>query len=247
MIWRWNVSGSSAIWRGLHPRHGGAALLMAELEARAANWPEVERLLGQADLGNLEDDDGRLCHCHHLLGRLALLYGGRSDEAFEAFEQGSLLERGTCMLRPLMHLTRPMSDPPEPHEHSPGQPVVRQLLGSIRLADRALAAGDPASALAALDRQAVWHQAEHQSAARLAAAYLEISVSEPGERFRKRLALALFQHVYSTRKRMLSEIQLPELSWDENRLAEVANRAAAWLKEDSGSAEQPRSALEDLT
>ncbi len=212
-----------------HPCHGGVALLAADLEAQAGHWPEVARLLGQADPGDLEDDDGRLCHFHHLRG-LAALHDERTDEAFEAFEQGSLLERGGCMLDPLIHLTRPMSDPPEPYEHGPNQPVVRQLLGAIRLADRALADGDPAAALAAVDRRVVWHQAEPQSAGRLAAAYLEISVSDPAERFRKRLALALFEHACQAEKRRLAELFLPGLSWDEARLADVAHRARAWFE-----------------
>ncbi len=215
-----------------YPRHGGAALLAAELEAKAGNWREVARLLGPADLDDLEGDDGRLCHFHHLLG-LALLRDGRTGEAFEAFEQGSRLERGDCMLRPLIHLTRPMSDPPEPHEHSLDQPVVRQLLGAIRLADRALAAGDPAAALAAVDRWVVWHQAEPQSAGRLAAAYLELSVPDPGERFRKRLALALFEHARQAEERKLVNLFLPGLSWDEDRLTDVGRRARVWLEEDS--------------
>ncbi len=212
-----------------HPRHGGAALLMAELEGRSGTWPEVVRLLGQADLQDLEDDDGRLCHFHHLLG-LAHLREGRTDEALAAFEQGVTYERGTCMLQPLIHLTRPMSDPPEPHEHDLEQPVVRQLLGAIRLADRALAAGDPAGSLAALDFQAMWHQAEPQSAARLAAAYLEIPSASPVKRYHKRLALALFLHACQTGERALVEILLPGLSWDETRLAEVESRARAWLE-----------------
>ncbi len=211
-----------------HPRHGGAALLLADLEAKADNWQEVARVLGQADVSDLEDDDGRTSHFHHLLG-LALLRDGRTDEAYETFEQGLAFDREGCMLRLLVHLTRPMSDPPEAHEHSPDQPVVRQLLGAMRLADRALAAGDPATALAAIDRRAVWHQAEVQSAARLAAAYLELSASDPGERYRKRLALALFQDVFKARKQALVEISLPGLSWDEERLTEVANRALSWL------------------
>ncbi len=215
-----------------YPRHGGAALLAAELEAQAGNWQQVALLLGPTDLDDLEDDDGRLCHFHHLFG-LALLRDGRTEDAFEAFERGSRLERGGCMLQPLIHLTRPMSDPPEPHEHSLDQPVVRQLLGAIRLADRALATGDPAAALAAVDRRAVWHQAEPQSAGRLAAAYLELSVSDPGERFRKRLALALFKHARQAKKRALVNILLPGLSWDEDRLTEVGRRARAWLEEDS--------------
>ena len=218
-----------------YPRHGGAALLAAGLEAEAGHWQGVARLLGPANAGDLEDDDGRLCHFYHLFG-LALLREGRSDEAFEAFEQGSRLERGDCMLQPLIHLTRPMSDPPEPHEHGLDQPVVRQLLGAIRLADRALAAGDPAAALAAVDRRVVWHQAEPQSAGRLAAAYLELSVSDPGERFRKRLALALFEHALQAEERKLVNVFLPGLSWDEARLTEVGRRARACLERDPSPA-----------
>ncbi len=215
-----------------YPRHGGAALLAADFEAKAGNWQEAGRLLGLADPSDLDEDQGRACHFHHLLG-LALLRDGRTHQALAAFEKGSSFEQGSCRLRPLIHLTRPMSDPAEPHEHGPDQPVVRQLMGAIRFADLALAAGDPASALAALDRRVVWDEEELQSAARLAVAYLETPASEGGERFRKQLALAFFQHVYQAREGAVTEILLPELNWDASRLAEIEGRARAWLERDS--------------
>ena len=45
--------------------------------------------------------------------------------------------------------------PQQPAGRGPQQPVVRQLLGAIRTADRALAAGDAAAARTALERPVV--------------------------------------------------------------------------------------------
>ncbi|MCP3962846.1 MAG: hypothetical protein GY719_33830 [bacterium] len=211
-----------------HPGHAGAALLMAELEAREGRWPEVERLLAGADPQDLEDDDGRASHFLHLLG-IAHLRAGRREQALATFERAAAFERSDCRLQRLIDLTRPMSDPPEPHEWSSDQPLVRQILGVILVADRALAEGDAAAALAALDRPPVWHAAEVQSAARLAAAYLQTTTSNAGERFRKRLALAFYRHLYRGRERAFREMLFPGVTWDDARLAEVDESAGAWL------------------
>ena len=62
----------------------------------------------------------------------------------------------------------------------------------------------------------------------VAAAYL--AASEPADaasRYRRRLALAFFLQAFGEGR----EIRLPGLSWEKERLEELAGRARAWLDE----------------
>ncbi len=210
-----------------HPSHAGVVLLLANIEAVAGNWGEVTRLLRRADPSDL--DTWRTRHFHHVEG-LAHLHGGRLGEAHEAFRRGAAHD-GYCAMEPLMHLTRPMADPPAPGDWEPGQPTVRRLVGAVRTADRVLAAGDPAAALAALERPDVRWQQELQIAARRTAAYLETRSRTGAERFTERVALAFYVQLRNTDSYLRHNLFLPGLSWDEERLAELEERASDRLEE----------------
>ncbi len=57
-----------------------------------------------------------------------------------------------------------------------------------------------------------------------------LAASEPADaasRYRRRLALAFFLQAFGGG----SEIRLPGLSWEKERLEELAGRARAWLEE----------------
>ncbi len=122
-----------------------------------------------------------------------------------------------------------MPEVPAPADWGPHQPVVRQLLGAILTADRALVAGDAAAARAALERPVVWREVEVQSAARLAAAHLETRAVTPAERFAKRVGLAFFRDAMNRQPGIRRELFLPGLTWEAARLVELDARAAAWL------------------
>ncbi len=218
------------------PQNPGVALLAAEEAAEAGRWGEVSERLGAVDPAGL--DDGRGCHYHHLLG-LALLHLGRPEEAMAVFAKGRLRDEGDCVFDPLIAVGRPMSEPPEPSEWDSEQPLMRQLVGAIRVIDRALASGDLAVAVAAVERPAIWRASEVQSAARLAELYLRLpaAAGSPAPalpRFRKRLALAFFCDVLEYRRVRRRELDFPGLGWEESRLEEIAGRARDWLEEDGG-------------
>ncbi len=215
-----------------NPEDPAAALLAAEAAAGSGQWDEVVRHLSQDPRGL---DDGRACHFHHLLG-VAYLHLGQLSAATAAFEEGLEYEAGTCALEPVLELARPMSHPPEPAEWGPDQSLVRQLLGTIRIADRCLERGDLEAARGVLERPAIRHAAEVQSAARLAEAHLRTPIDERStnagaERFNKRLACAFFLELQSARAILRKELDLPGLAWDKSRLDDVARRARAWLEE----------------
>ncbi len=208
------------------PDHTGFALLLAEPEADAGRWREVLEILRPIEIEPMDVSQCYVAHYYHLLG-LALLYtGGGELEAMAAFEQGwENREYGLCIAKPLIELVRPMAEVPA-REWRPDQPLVRQLLGAIKTADSALAAGDPAAAIAALERPVAWRTVESQTAGRLAAAYL--AAPEPADaasRYRRRLALAFFLQAFGAGP----EILLPGLSWEKERLEELAGRIRAWL------------------
>ena len=217
-------------WLEKQPQFSAGAFLAACQETKLDIWESVLANLRRADPKRLNRHSRR--HYWHLLG-LAQLHFGRIKEALSAFKKG-LKVPGRCALEPLVDLTRPMSDPPRAKDWAPHQPLVRQLLGAIRTADSALDAGDPEAARAALDRAALWRADELQSSARLARAWLGISAQDPRACFRKRLALARFLHLHQERGFPWPAIEMPGLSWGAERLARVAERAAAWL-EGSGS------------
>ncbi len=211
------------------PDHAGFALLRAETAADDGRWQEVLEILLPIEITPRDVTDCYVMHYYHLLG-LARLRAGETREAAAAFAKGLEHQHyGLCNLRSLVHLTRPMPEVPAPADWGPRQPVVRQLLGAVRTADRALAAGDAGAARVALERPVVWREAEVQSAARLAAAHLETRAVTPAERFAKRVGLAFFRDAMNRPPEIRRELFLPGLTWDAERLAELDARAGAWL------------------
>ncbi|MEE8523238.1 MAG: hypothetical protein V3T72_04845 [Thermoanaerobaculia bacterium] len=218
-------------WAESHPGHTGFAILLAEAEAGEGRWQQVVDILRPVEIEPKDISECYVAHYHHLLG-LALLYTGEAEEALAVFEKALEFEEyGICDLDPLVHLARPMAAAPEASEWDVDQPVVRQLLGSVKTADRALERGDPEAALEVLERPLIWRTVEVQSAARLAAAHLDAGGGNPVARYRRRLALAFFLDAFHREAGERREILLPDLSWDRERLLELEMRARDWLSD----------------
>jgi len=227
----WLIETHLAQWQGHHP---GIALLVADRAVEAGRWEEVRRCLSTIDSGDL--DDSRAARWYYLLG-MALVHDGRWKEALAVLDRELDDDEGFYDFDSLIELAKWLDDPSAAREWGPGQPLVRQLLGAISTADRALEAGDATAALATLDRPAVWQGAEVQSAARLAAASLETTPRTPAERFRKRLALAFFCDLHGRKSSDLRrELLLPGLAWDQPQLERIEQRARAWLDEEPEAA-----------
>jgi tetratricopeptide (TPR) repeat protein len=216
-------------WAEDNPGHAGFAILLAEAEAAAGNWQQAVDLLRAVEIGPRDRQEAYAAHYHHLLG-LGLLYIREPDEALEVFERSLEYEaEGICDLDPLVDLARPMAEEPEAGEWGIDQPVMRQLLGTLRSADRALERGDPEAALEVLERPLIWRTVEIQCAARLAAAHLAIGGDGAAVRYRRRLALAFFLEARDREGGDRREILLPDLSWERERLDELESRAREWL------------------
>lgn len=209
------------------PRRSEGAFLAASQLVKLEDWDAVLEALKQARPRTFSGRFAR--HYYHLLG-LARLHHGQAKEAHAAFRKG-LRHPGDCRLEPLFELTRPMAADPKPAAWDHRRPLVRQLLGAIRTADRAIEAGDADAALSAVRRPTVWRNEELQSTARMARVFLGTPAPSPRERFFKRHALALFRAVHAQGRRSRRwQIFLPDLSWQEDRLDKLADDAEAWLE-----------------
>ncbi len=218
------------------PEDPASALLAAEAAAGKDRWEEVVQRLSTVDPEGL--DDGRGCHFHHLLG-VAYLHLDRLDEATATLERGRQYELGSCPLEPLLALARPMSETPEPAEWGPEQPLARQLLGAVRIADRGLERGDLEAAREALERPQIRRANELQSAARLTEIYLRTPIDDRSadavaRRFRKRLACARFLHLQNAETMLRVGLDLAGVAWEKSRLEDLERRARAWLSEPPG-------------
>jgi len=232
------------------PEHEATRFLLAVLSAEDRAWDEVLRLLSPVDPTRIGGGYSR--HFHHLLG-LSRLVAGRWREARASFELGER-EKGHCDFAQLLELTEVLeAGEVSERQGAVDRPLVWQLCGAIQAADRAFAAGDPAAVAVELDRPVVWGFDEVQSAARLAAAWLEVEARTPAELFSKRQALA---HFYGTcsdgvsdtvempgsglglginvvRARRRRSLDLAPFAWGEKRLLELADAAYRWLAEQS--------------
>jgi hypothetical protein len=109
-------------------------------------------------------------------------------------------------------------------------PSLAQLAEDARTADRSLARGDAAGALAALSPGQYWTFGDVQLFARMAEAHLTITPGNRRERFRKIMVLARFVEAHEEQDpERRREMPLPEGTWDRARLDALAERARAWL------------------
>jgi hypothetical protein len=110
-----------------------------------------------------------------------------------------------------------------------------QIAAVLRAADACLAQGDPAGAIAILERPVVWDLREVHTLCRLAAAHLDLPCSTAADRFRRAFALATFvECVADDRGGNRSEAPVPGLAWAEERIVALRDASIAWLEADQG-------------
>jgi hypothetical protein len=195
-----------------HPDHPGIAVAVADHPIAAKRWPEIA-----AALEGVEPIGPERQHHLHILG-IAQLECGMVDAARTTLRRAAAIP-GPCDVAPHLGLVDPDTGG-----------VVAQLLAAIRGADERLAAGDPAGALAALDRPGVWAAGELHHLVRCAEALLQL---DENDEFDKAHCLAMFCDAFATPLRR-RELPVPGDTWDADRLAGLAVRARRWL-EDLGS------------
>jgi len=218
-----------------HPQHPGVRIApFALLVARRA-WPE---LLAALDAGTGLFETPFIQHYHHL----AATAHARLGDVDEALRHLTLAEaytanygHGHCSYRLLQLRQGFDSLPGAADDLSFDRPTSAQLVAVLRAADIRLTDGDPAGAVAILERPLTWDLHELHSLSRLAAAYLDLPTPSAAARFRKALALATFAECsdddhHDARREGLA----PGLGWPEERIAALRTAAVAWLRADQG-------------
>lgn len=217
------------IVRERHPDNPLVALMAADIAADQRRWSEVRKILDRVDPGSLDDDD--TCHLFHLLG-LAHMRLGDPDAARDAFTRGASLADDPCGLKTCLELVSPLPEPLDPDDWGPGQPRTRQILGAIRTADDCLQRGDHEGARQAVDRPSILKAREVQSLARLAEACLQGEPADEVDRMRRVLSLARYCEAHvPNRSFTYRNLPIPGVSWSDERLAEIHERAQRRLDE----------------
>jgi len=215
-------------------RHGGHARLLlsrAWLAAAQADWRLADDVLGRIDLATLSGEDAE--RVHHLWAAARLRVGDAAG-ALEHFRAGG--EPGPYAHGPRADLTlaRALVEAPD-SSPQPEDSAERRLVRACRSADTHLAAGDPEAARRALEAPVVHAVLERQSAARLADAHLALDAIAPLDILRKAIALARITSASWERAE-----NIDGLGWPPERIADVVQRARAWL--DLFGEEEPRPA-----
>jgi tetratricopeptide (TPR) repeat protein len=199
------------------PTHPDVRLIRANEHALAGEWAEARACL--EGLAPNDFDPSRAQHLHHL-------------RAFAAFEEGRFEEManevsaargfdGHCELETLEQMAQ--------REGAGDTTPLGQLVTLLHEADACFERGDQAGAAALLDRPLVWAARELQSLARLSEALLHTEAASHVERVRKLVVLGtLLREKDEGRPGDTREILFPG-AWSAARIADVADRARAWL------------------
>jgi tetratricopeptide (TPR) repeat protein len=203
----------------------------ALLVARRA-WDEVVNAVGAARERFV---DPYVQHYHHLLATAHARLGD-VDEALRHLTVAESLPPGACITR-INHLRAALDSlPGAADDLGFDRPMAAQLVSILHAADLRMAEGDPAAAVAVLERPLTWDLREVHSLGRLATAYLELPAPTAAERLRKAMALACFVDCMDNDNGgRRHEGLAPGRAWPEDRLYALRTQAVAWLEADQGT------------
>ena len=222
----WGVDGGDLARRSLamHPNDPILGYLAGRAALQERDWAGALSALRVCPSSRLDEEVGR--HHRHLTA-IACLATGAIAEAHRTI-RAARRSPGLCRFESLLPLTRPPEEFADPKRWGPGRPLAWQAVGAVRAADGALARGDLASALAALDRPAVWASGEIQSLARLAELCLSESTDTPAAHFRRVEACA--RYCAALGDTYPREMPIPGAMWSTDRLNGVALRYREYLE-----------------
>jgi tetratricopeptide (TPR) repeat protein len=191
------------------------------------DWNGAASCLELCDPADLLPEN--LAHYYHLRGAVAY-HTNDIDEARRCFEE-LLRSTDPCTNgADLLAMVGGASVDETPGSDA-GARAVAEIHEAIRAADCAMAAGDIAAARRALDTPVVWHHNERQSLTRLCFAFLRSPALTKGETFRMVFLMANLVSIGEEEHGLFSKnLHLGGSQWDDDRIKEVMDEAAAWLE-----------------
>lgn len=204
---------------GRLPDDPGVRLLRASIAASHKEWEEALDLLDGVSFADAPR--AHLAHVWHLRG-VAHLQLGDVGSALSDWRIGASLGPTACDLDLALGLVEPLT--------SAGHTLPAQLRAALHAARAAMDQGDWAGALVAVDVAAVSCAFDLKGLAQSAEAYLAAPTASGAAWFRAAEAIGNFAEVWANRHKSsrLVDLPMPDLGWDEARLAALAARCQAW-------------------
>lgn len=203
-----------------------AHLLAAEHAVRHAEHAAALHLLEAAPVEHGEP--GAVQHHLHLVA-VCLLALGRTEDARAVCRRITKQQAGCDgVARLAAWVEATQASVPSDARRLRGASIQSVVL-RLRAADRELARGNAASALAFLEHPAVWALRDPQGSARLAEAWLTLHPRPGPGLFRAREVLADLLEHHARGETVRGGRVRGEIAWDEARLLAVVERAAQWL------------------
>lgn len=214
-----------------HPRNPRITFRRAALHARDGEWQQALETIEGIDPSRIPESIHS--HLRHLHG-LALLHLGRRAAVRDVWRDGLRFDNGRCGLSEwLAILDMAENRPDEPDamivaiDSNTPAGFMTTILHTVAMVDRHLDAGHVERAREAMTHPWTWCSPDPQVLARLAAVYIRLDSVSAGQTFNRALALASFVHVMrgGTPRRGHIALVAPDLSWPDERLRQLAQRA----------------------
>jgi hypothetical protein len=219
-------------FRKSYPDHPVALIELATEAIGERKWGKVISLLGEVSLAGL--NEGTACHICHLLG-MAMFAEGDIEGALDTWEKGAAYENIRCDLAPyITYAEISLMSPKRIKKISANNNISRTLrtLSVFETVDARLLNKEWRAAISIMEKYNVQSSSDLQLHARFAEAFLHQHVS-PGELqwFCKVFVLATYCENHSDKYMSNNPVLPPQIeSWSDQRLNDLASRAAQWLK-----------------
>jgi len=211
------------------PDHPRTLMIKADHALKNQDWPRIVALLKEVKIQGI--DDGTAGHICHFLG-LGLFFMGEIKEAVKVWHRGKSLKESICMFDQLISYGRvaAMSDKQKKKARKKG--TYPKILHIIETLDTCLELGHWEDVVAGATHYDIESICYIQILARLTEALMhQKTMVGKEEWFKKVIILDMFCR--EVKGSLISRLILPPyiITWPENRINELAGRAAAWLEQ----------------
>jgi hypothetical protein len=211
-----------------HPDHPWTVYDQVCDAAKQKRWPRVISLFEKVSPKDF--DDGTACHACHILG-MAHFIEGDIKSALKTWEEGTTYKEGQCDLEPYLTYARLSLMTAGKRKTCENQSDLHRTLQFYETVSVSISDEDWPAAIALMEDRDILNTDHLQLLAKLADAYLHQSVTRGEMRwFCKVIVLAHYCDRYDDRMIAKTPVLPPYIAvWSEDRIKEVARRAAQWL------------------